>query len=181
MPHSPPTCPGPPLPLTHSHTCADTRARAHTHPHTLFPSSGQETAQCSEAPFSIFVVVSAWLLREVGRTEGWLREQEGAQGSTKQGGEVAEQCQERSGCRATVRGWVRARGPSARGAESVQAPEQSFSHRESLEGQPCSAVPPRMVPLTVGGEGGGTGPSLPSFLSKSTLPAGTRVLRTWKP
>lgn len=51
---------------SHSHTYV----HRHTHRHalTLFPSFGQETAQCSEAPFSIFVVMSAWLLREGGRT-----------------------------------------------------------------------------------------------------------------
>ena len=79
---------------SHTHMCTDT----HRHALTLFPSFGQETAQCSEAPFSIFVVMSAWLLREGGRTKGQLREQEGAQGSTRQGGGVAEQCRKMSGC-----------------------------------------------------------------------------------
>lgn len=46
---------------------------AHTHAHTEFtlsPLFGQETAQCGEAPFSIFVVLSTWLLREEGQRAG---------------------------------------------------------------------------------------------------------------
>lgn len=113
----------------------------HIHTLTVFPSLGQETAQCSEAPFSIFVVMSAWLLREEGReggrTKGQLGEQEGAQGSTRQGEQFAE-----SGCRATVQGLGESKGPLGGEADAVQAPEQPLSHScWSREGQPGSASP----------------------------------------
>lgn len=63
---------------SHTHTCTGTETHRCTHSHThrvhIIPSFGQETAQCSEAPFSIFVVMSAWLLKEGGKTKGRLRE-----------------------------------------------------------------------------------------------------------
>lgn len=56
-----------PLAASLTHRCAH---NTHVHTLTKFTLSallGQETAQCSEAPFSVFVVISAWLL---GRGEG---------------------------------------------------------------------------------------------------------------
>lgn len=159
----------------------------HIHTLTVFPSLGQETAQCSEAPFSIFVVMSAWLLREEGReggrTKGQLGEQEGAQGSTRQGEQFAE-----SGCRATVQGLGESKGPLGGEADAVQAPEQPLSHScWSREGQPGSASPQgRFLGKGPGfthcrGGKGQMGPSLPSFLSKSVPPVGTCVLPRGKP
>lgn len=105
---------------THSHAHLHTQTHTHTLTHmhtrtefTLFPRFGQETAHCSEAPFSNFVVMSAWLLREEGGTEGWHREQERAQGDTGR---------RRRSCRAmrlpcnSPGSWVRVRGPSMVGA-----------------------------------------------------------------
>lgn len=58
------------LPPSLCHTRAYTHRAQTREPHThrvhITPSFGQDTAQCSEAPFSIFVVTSAWLLRERG-------------------------------------------------------------------------------------------------------------------
>lgn len=112
----------------------------HTHSHptltesTSLPSFGQETAQCSEAPFSIFVVMSAWLLREEG-----LRMAQGpgrGVGRHKTGGAVAEQCRKKSGCRATNSpglGW--GEGPPGWGAVPLPQLLQQG-------GAPCSATPP---------------------------------------
>lgn len=52
--------------------------------------------------FSNFVVMSAWLLREEGPRAGTGNRR--GHRVTQAGGVVAEQCHERSGCRATVQG-----------------------------------------------------------------------------
>lgn len=91
---------------THSHAHLHTQTHTHTLTHmhtrtefTLFPRFGQETAHCSEAPFSNFVVMSAWLLREEGLRAG-TGNRKGHRVTQGGGGGVAEQC----GCRATVQG-----------------------------------------------------------------------------
>lgn len=112
----------------------------HTHSHptltesTSLPSFGQETAQCSEAPFSIFVVMSAWLLREEG-----LRMAQGPRrgvGRHKTGGAVAEQCRKKSGCRAT-------NSPGLGWGEGPPGGEQRLSHSCcSKEGHLALLPPP---------------------------------------
>ena len=147
-----------PLSVSLSHARAHTHTHVHTHRHkhrhdnhtpaefTLLPSSGQETAQCSEAPFSIFVVMSAWLLRE----------REGVQ---------AAQAGEEWLPSDAMEEWLPSDSQgsglgSARGARSGAAPTAAGAGR----GQPSSAPPPR-GPASPAVEGAqGSTPSLPSFL-----------------
>lgn len=137
MSHSPP--PARALPLSHTHARASTHRHKHGHDShtltefTLLPSFGQDTAQCSEAPFSIFVVTSAWLLRE--------REGAGAQDG-------------RSGCRATVGARVRARGRSSASptAAGGAPPRAQFPSPWGGKGFPAlsATLPLQISPLLAG-------------------------------